>query len=361
MDTAPAASSVAVPGLPPRLVPGQPWTILAPMQDVSTPGFMRILARRGAPDWFVTEFFRVHETSTLDADILACATHNETGRPVFAQLIGESIPHLVHAAQQLARFPFAGVDLNLGCPAPKVFRKNVGGGLLRDLPHVDEILAALRAALPGALLTVKARTGFDDADCDTTLPALLELVNRHRVDLFALHGRTVRGLYRSTVDYAAIARAVRSARCPVVANGDISSADKAVRVLAQTGCAGLMVGRHAVRNPWLFRQIRERLSGAPVFQPVLADVRAYVEELAEAADAPDLSSERLASRLKKFLNFTGASVDPQGEFLAAMRRAPDMDALRRVCDAHLLAGNRASTPFPAEPYPGVVSRPNCET
>jgi tRNA-dihydrouridine synthase len=330
------------------------------MQDVSTPGFMRILARRGAPDWFVTEFFRVHETSVLAPDILECATHNETGRPVFAQLIGESLPHLVRAAQQLARFPFAGVDLNLGCPAPKVFRKNVGGGLLRDLPHVDEILAALRDALPGTLLTVKARIGFDDTDRDTTLPALLELVNRHRIDFFALHGRTVRGLYRSTVDYAAIARAVREARCPVAANGDITSAEKAAFVLAQTGCAGLMVGRHAVRNPWVFRQIREHLAGHPVFQPVLADVRQYVEELAEAATTPGTTSERLAARLKKFLNFTGASVDPQGEFLAAMRRAPDMDALRRICDTHLLAGSRATQPFPAEPYPGVVSRPNCE-
>jgi hypothetical protein len=99
---------------------------------------------------------------------------------------------------------------------------------------------------------------------------------------------------------------------------------------------------------------------------VLADVRIYIEELAAAANttavaSTGLSSERLASRLKKFLNFTGASVDPRGEFLAAMRRAPDMDALRRVCDAHLIAGGRATAPFPAEPYPGVISRPNCET
>ena len=321
---------------------------------------MQIVARRGAPDWFVTEFFRVHETSVLSSDILECATHNGTGRPVIAQLIGESIPHLVRAAQQLTCFPFAGVDLNLGCPAPKVFRKNVGGGLLRDLPHVDEILAALRDALPGTLLTVKARIGFDDADRDATLPALLEILNRHRVDFFALHGRTVRGLYRSAVDYDAIARAVRDARCPVAANGDISSAEKAACVHAQTHCAALMVGRHAVRNPWIFRQIREHFAAQPVFQPVLADVRQYVEELAEAAATPGTTSARLAARLKKFLNFTGASVDPHGEFLAAMRRAPDMDALRRVCDAHLLAGSRVTRPFPAEPYPGVISRPNCE-
>jgi tRNA-dihydrouridine synthase len=331
------------------------------MQDVSTPAFMQTIARRGAPDWFVTEFFRVHETSTLSPDLLACATRNATGRPVFAQIIGENIPCLARTARQLAAYPFAGIDLNLGCPAPKVFRKNVGGGLLRDLPHVAEILTALRDALPDALLTVKARIGFDDADAPATLPALIALLNDHRVDLLTLHGRTVRGLYRSPVNYAAIAAAVRAARCPVIANGDITSAAKAARVLAETGCAGLMAGRHAIRNPWIFRQIREHLSGQPLFQPTLADVHAYILELArDADDNGNDSSARLAARLKKFLNFVGTAVDPAGLFLYEMRRAPDMDALRRICDTHLLSAGRAALPYPLEPLPGLVSRPNCE-
>jgi tRNA-dihydrouridine synthase len=210
------------------------------------------------------------------------------------------------------------------------------------------------------LLTVKARIGFDGTD---GFEAFLELVNKHRVDLLTVHGRTVRGLYRSAVDYGAIALAVRRARCPVVANGDITSAEKAAWVVAQTGCAGVMLGRHAIRNPWVFRQVRERFAGGAVFQPSLGDVRAYVDELATSvsATAPDVRPVQRASRLKKFLNFVGTGVDSGGVFLSAMRRAPDMDALLRVCDEHLLANGRAEQPFPHEPYAGVVARPNCES
>jgi tRNA-dihydrouridine synthase len=333
------------------------------MQDISTRGFMQLLARYGAPDYFVTEFFRVHSTSRLDAEILSCLTHNETGRPVFAQIIGEDIPAMAAAARELARLPAAGVDLNLGCPAPKVFRKNVGGGLLRDLPQVDALLGALRDALPETKLTVKTRVGFDAAkDPPALFDTLLALVNKHGVDLLAVHGRTVRGLYRSAVDYAAIAHAVRTARCPVVANGDITSAAKAAHVAAETACAGLMAGRHAVRNPWLFRQIREHFAGLPVFRPTLADVRSYIGELAAMLrdSDPAVTSARLAARMKKFLNFVGAGVDPAGAFLAAMRRAEDEAALMQVCDTHLLAGDKAGELFADEPYAGAVSRPNCE-
>jgi tRNA-dihydrouridine synthase len=338
------------------------------MQDICTPGFMEAVASRGAPDWFVTEFFRVHETSTLSPEILQCARVTATtGVPVYAQLIGENIPRLAAAATELSRRGFAGVDLNLGCPAPKVFRKNVGGGLLRDLPRVDAILDALRAVLPGSPLTVKTRISFDDTSRQDTLPALLSLINRHAIDFLALHGRTVRGLYRSPVDHAAIAEAVRTARCPVAANGEISSAPRAAAVLAQTRCAALMCGRHVVRNPWLFRQIREHLANAPVFQPTFGDVRLYIEELASitaltrsAAPDPAESSARHAARMKKFLNFVGTGVDPRGQFLNEARRAPDMDTLRRVCDRHLLDGSRAAEPYPAEPYPDLLARPNCE-
>lgn len=342
--------------LPAPLAPGQPWTVLAPMQDVTTLGFMRVIARHGPPDWFVTEFFRVHETSTLEKHILASVTQNDTGRPVFAQLIGEDVPHMVRSVRQLLCHPVAGIDLNLGCPAPKVYRKNVGGGLLRDLPHVDALLGALRAATPG-LFTVKMRIGFDDTG---DFAAFLELINKHQVDLLTVHGRTVKGLYRSAVDYDAIALAVRSVRCPVVANGDITSAAKAQWVIEKTGCAGLMLGRNAIRNPWLFRQVREHLAGGVVFQPTLADVRAYVDQLSAAVAAPDMTPARHVARLKKFLNFVGVSVDPAGAFLSAMRRAQDMDTLLRVCDACLLADGRAGQPFSQEPYSGVIARPNAE-
>ncbi len=333
--------------------------MLAPMQDVTTLGFFRLMARYGAPDFFVTEFFRVHATSTLEKDTLASITGNDTGRPVFAQLIGEDVPHMVRAAKELLAHPVAGIDLNLGCPAPKVYKKNVGGGLLRDIRKTEELLAALRDATGelGAVFTVKMRIGFDSRE---RFPEFLALIEKHRVDLLTVHGRTVKGLYRSAVDYDAIALAARSLPCPVIANGDITSAAKTETVLKITDCAGVMLGRHAIRNPWVFRQIREHFSGEKIFRPTLADVRDYVDALDENLCDAAMSPERRAARLKKFLNFVGTGIDAGGAFLSAMRRAPDLPALLRVCDAHLVAGGRAGTEFPQEPFAGIIARPNCE-
>ena len=251
----------------------------------------------------------------------------------------------------------AGIDLNMGCPAPKVYRKNVGGGLLRDLPHVDALLGALRDACPGRF-TVKMRIGFEDTQ---VFPDFLRLIDKHGVDLLTVHGRTVKGLYRSAVDYDTIALAARSVRCPVIANGDVTSAAKAEWVMRHTGCAGVMIGRHAIRNPWIFRQIREKFSGEPVFRPTLGDVREYVEKLPSSVCETDMTPLRAASRVKKFLNFVGTAVDPEGAFLRDMRRAENLPDLLRICDEHLVAGDNASKPFADEPYAGVIARPNCET
>ena len=97
------------------------------MQDVTDLAFMRVIAHYGAPDYFFTEFFRVHAQSRLEKHIVRSLAENTTGRPVFAQLIGEDIHHLNRTIADLLTLPVAGIDLNLGCPAPKVYKKNVGG------------------------------------------------------------------------------------------------------------------------------------------------------------------------------------------------------------------------------------------
>jgi tRNA-dihydrouridine synthase B len=342
------------PSLPAPLRCGQPYTALAPMQDVTDVAFIHVIARYGPPDWFVTEYFRVHATSTPERHILRSIDENRTGRPIFAQLIGESLPDLERTARALLRHPVAGIDLNLGCPAPKIYRKNVGGGLLRDPARVREIFACLRAAVPG-LFTVKMRLGFEDtAHFDT----FLELVEVHQVDLLTIHGRTVKQLYRGDVAYERIAHAVRQVCCPVLANGNVTSAPRAASILRETNAAGVMIGRHAIRNPWIFRQVREQLAGEPVFRPTLADVRAYLDALWDAVTSPHVPDPARVSRLKKFLNFVGQSVDPEGRFLHAMRRAVTPAELFAVCDAHLLAEPDAL--FSLEPFAGVIARPNCE-
>jgi tRNA-dihydrouridine synthase B len=341
--------------LPPGLLPGAPLTALAPMQDVTDLAFMRVIAHYGAPDYFFTEFFRVHAQSRPETHILRSIDENDTGRPVFAQLIGEDLRHLARTVEALLRHPVAGIDLNLGCPAPKVYRKNVGGGLLREPDRVAEILAVLRAAVPG-LFTVKMRIGFEDT---THFDRLLDLMNEHRVDLLTVHGRTVREMYRSEVRYPMIAHAASRVRCPVLANGNVTSAPRAAAILAETGAAGVMIGRHAIRNPWIFRQCREQFSGGSPHRTSLAEVREYVERLFQATRSAGIPELAHVNKMKKYLNFVGQGVDATGSFLHDMRRTQCAAELFAVCDRHLLADpNRA---FAIEPFPGVIARPNCET
>lgn len=341
--------------LPSTIVLNQPITALAPMQDVTDLAFMHVVARYGPPDYFFTEFFRVHAQSRPEKHILRSIDENNTGRPVFAQLIGEDLTHLHRTATELLKHPVAGIDLNLGCPAPKVYKKNVGGGLLREPARIDEILGTLRAAVPG-LFTVKMRIGFDDT---RNFDQIIDMVNAHRVDLLTVHGRTVKEMYRSEVHYDYIGHAVARARCPVLANGNVVSAARAASVIAETRAAGLMIGRHAIRNPWIFRQCRERFAGSPVTRVTLADVRGYIDLLYRETQQADIPERAHVNKMKKYLNFVGQSVDPQGSFLHDMRRAESEAELFAICDRHLLAD--PGREFAPEPYPGVIARPNCET
>jgi tRNA-dihydrouridine synthase len=340
--------------LPAPIEPGQPLTVLAPMQDVTDLDFMRIVARRGAPDFFVTEYFRVHSHSTPEPHILRSVLENDTGRPVFAQILGENTEDIGRTLRELLRMPWAGIDLNMGCPAPKIYRKHVGGGLLRDTGRIDELLGFLRASVPG-LFTVKTRIGFEDTSC---FGRILELLARHRVDLLTLHARTVREMYRSGVHYEFHRAAAALLPCPVIANGNVTSAAKAVEVLQATGADGLMVGRSAIRNPWIFAQIRDRIAGRSPKIVTLGEVAGYIRELRERTARPDMPERAHVNRLKKFMNFVGLSVDPHGAFLHDARRVDSYETLDAVLHRHL--ESRADEPFSDEPYPGLIARPSRE-
>ncbi len=227
---------------------------------------------------------------------------------------------------------------------------------MRDPWLFDEIIRRLRESLDG-LFSVKCRLGFDD---EKPFDACVESVLRNRVDFLTVHGRTVKQMYRGEVDYESMKKAVRRLDCPVFANGNLTSAPKALEILARTGCAGAMIGRSAIRNPWIFRQIRELSAGLPPFEPTLGDVRDYIARLYRAKVRPGVEPRFLVAHLKRYLVFVGEGVDPAGAFLHDIRRVRDENDLFRVCDTHLLADGRGEQPFASEPFSGVTARPNCE-
>src|SRR5436190_14691727 len=204
-----------------------PILALAPMQDVTDLPFLKLMAAYGGADLYFTEYFRVHSTSTLDKHILRSITENPTGRPIIAQMIGNDIPSLVRTVRELEQYPVAAVDLNLGCPAPVVYRKCAGGGLLREPQRVDSILGALREAVT-IPFTVKTRIGFDSPE---VFSELLPIFVKHSLDLLTVHGRTVKEMYRPEVHYEYIARAVAEVPCPVLANGNVHSPQSALEIL----------------------------------------------------------------------------------------------------------------------------------
>ena len=316
-------------GLDVLLAKGTPLLALAPMQDVTDRAFWELMTRYGGADLYYTEYFRVYATSRLDKPILESITRNPTGRPVVAQMIGNDIPSLVRSAKELSRHPVAAIDLNLGCPAPVVYRKCAGGGLLRDLPRVDAILGALREAIAGKF-TVKTRIGFDD---ERTLQALLPLFQKHSVDLVTVHGRTVLQMYRGGIRHDLIAMASSELPCPVLANGNVSTPDEAEHVLRTTGAAGLMIGRGAVRNPWIFSQIRDHLGGRPVVMPTGREVLSYVHDLYATVCAPDVPDPKQVQRIKKYANFLGEGIGV--DFLHEVRRVTTRNEFFALCERHL--------------------------
>lgn len=313
---------------------------LAPMQDVTDSAFWKLIHRYGGADIYWTEYFRVHAVSRPEKWILKSIEENSTGKPVIAQMIGNDIPALVRTAKELQKLSIAAIDLNLGCPAPVVYKKCAGGGLLREPKRIDSILSALREAMT-IKFTVKTRTGFSS---DDNFDELLEIFAKHSLDLLSVHARTVAQMYRLPVRYDLIRRAAEVMPCPVMANGHVYSADQALDVLRETKTCGLMIGRGAIRSPWLFNQIRQRHRAELVTYPTGRDVLSYVRALWESQCTPEATEVKQVQRLKKFMNHIGDGVNET--FLNQIRRVATQADFFRVCETHLDHEN----PMKLEPF-----------
>ena len=326
----------------------QPFLTLAPMQEITDGAFWSLVHGYGGADIYWTEYFRVHADSTPEKKIVEAITRNTTGRPVVAQMIGNDIAALVRTARLLQTLPVAAIDLNLGCPAPIVYRKCAGGGLLREPARIDAILGALREAVT-IPFTVKTRVGFAALEeFDTLLP----IFARHSLDALTVHARTVAQLYRLPVHYERIRQAVEHMPCPVIANGHVYSAVQAEEVLAATAARGLMIGRAAIRSPWLFAQIRQHLAGQPVTYPTGRDVWTYIRALWDSQASFDKPEKVRCERMKKFLNYLGEGVP--GQFLHRIRRAQTAAEFHGIC-AEFLDHDRPMPLEPLAPEPRVVT------
>lgn len=321
-----------------------PFLALAPMQDVTDAPFWHLMHRYGGADVYWTEYVRVHGVSRPAKEIVQSIKQNATGKPVVAQMIGNDIPSLIRTAKELEQLPVAAIDLNLGCPAPIVYRKCAGGGLLREPQRIDAILGALRDAVR-IKFTVKTRIGFGDI---REFDALLPIFAKHSLDALTVHARTVTQMYRLPVYYDFIRHAADAMPCPVIANGHVYSAVQAQELLKQTNARGLMIGRGVIRSPWLFPQIRQQLRGEVVTFPTGREVLDYIRALWESQASFDAPEKIQCERMKKFMNYLGEGVP--GDFLHRIRRSQTQAEFFAVC-AEFLAHDQ---PMKLEPVTAEV-------
>lgn len=298
------------------------------MQDVTDLPFLRTMASFGGADLYVTEYFRVHIHSRLDPYILRSITENPTDRPIFAQMIGQDADELVRTVDELKKHPVAGIDLNLGCPAPVVYRKNAGGGLLRNPEQVHALLGRLREACGDLPFTVKTRVGFES---EAEFDHLLTIFQKHPIDLLTIHGRTVRERYQTPVHHDRVAQAVAAMPCPVIANGNVVNATTGLAYLDATNAAGLMIGRGAIRNPWLFPQLRAAFTKEAIPVVTGAMVLQYIERLYEetAREIPGFIEQKHVQKMKKYLIYIVQGFE--GDFEHQIRRVKTRPEFERVC------------------------------
>lgn len=238
--------------------------IPAPMAGVTDLPFRRILKTMGAGlvcgEMVSAQALVYGNVRTLD---LLQVSQEE--RPLSLQLFGSKPETLAKAVEILQEYPIDIIDLNMGCPVPKVVKNEEGSALLKDLPRAAAIIQAV-VAVAERPVTVKMRAGWERGK--EVAPELAVLAERAGAAAVAVHGRFREDFYSGRADWSIIKRVKEAVKkIPVIGNGDVTSAEGALEMLEQTGCNGVMIGRAVMGNPWLIRQVAAALSGEPIPPP----------------------------------------------------------------------------------------------
>ncbi|MBI2377687.1 MAG: tRNA-dihydrouridine synthase family protein [Deltaproteobacteria bacterium] len=301
--------------------PFDPPVMLAPMEGVTHPEMRRILAERGGIGVVCTEFVRIHR-GDLSPKHLRSQVVRAHEVPLCVQVMGNDADKLAEAAALVAAAGADVVDLNLGCPSPRVVRHGVGAAMLKDLGLLKSVLERMRAAVPG-LLSAKIRAGFDDKD---DVLAIARAVESAGVDYVVVHPRVRSDYLRGVADWRTIRMVKDELRIPVVGNGDCWYAEDASRMRAETGCDAVMIGRPALRNPWIFKQIDQLRTGAPTHRPAGREVSAFLVEVKERLLVAFPESNPIG-KLKELIQYLGRAIVGAPEFRRTALRMETLEEL----------------------------------
>ncbi|MGH9467465.1 MAG: tRNA dihydrouridine synthase DusB [Terriglobales bacterium] len=325
-----------------------PANALAPMSGITDTVFRSFIRDLGGCGLIMTEFTSGDGLIRSEKVARRYLSFAESERPIAAQLFGSDPEVMAEAARLVEQMGFDAIDLNLGCPAKKVVKCNGGSGLLRDLPLLGRLFASIRAAV-ALPFTVKFRAGWDTSHLVHV--ELARMAESSGVNGLALHARTREQGYSGQAQWHWIGEVKQAVSIPVLGNGDIRSPEDAAAMLAYTGCDGVMIGRTAASNPWIFRQMEAyRLTGAYP-QPSTADraqlITDYFSRLLREATPGAMG------KMKQFAAWFTHGVEDG----ATLRRAiyesrSEADVMERVEAFFDWRGTRAACGRPQPAYPG---------
>ena len=245
-----------------------PNTILSPMDGVTDAPFRRLcrVLSGNRMGLLVSEFVPTDGDAVFNLDGHKQLRFFPEERPFGVQIFGRFSDKMADAARKIAvALKPDYIEVNAGCPAPKVAGKGSGSGLLRDLPRLQEILHEVRAALDGCgvemPLTLKCRIGWDSESIN--IMETLAIAEGEGVEMLTVHGRTRLQGYNGLADWEWIGKAAAAARIPVIGNGDVNSVARTFECIENYGVAGVAIGRGAMHNPWIFGQIADAWEGKP--------------------------------------------------------------------------------------------------